>query len=83
MRVESPEQLWPNEAFIPMKAEGLRRLCMKWLFPGLLIALVIGPHPWARSLYIGQIIVLLNDLSAMIIVFAANRGRIWPILLIC
>ena len=71
-----------QRSFVPITVAGLNPLCMKWLFPGLMLALVIGPQPWARPFYFGQMFVLLNDLAAAIIVFTTFRARLWPLVLI-
>lgn len=59
----------------------LKALCMKWLFPGLISALVIGPQPWVHPI-VGQTIVLVNDLAAAVIIIATFRDRLWPLVLI-
>lgn len=61
---------------------GLKQVCMKWLFPGLILALVIGPQPWAKPFFLGQMIVLVNDISAAVIILSTFRGRFWPWVLI-
>lgn len=60
---------------------GLKSLSMIWLFPGLISALVVGPQPWAHPL-VGQMIVMLNDIAAGIIIIATFRGSLWPLGLI-
>lgn len=60
----------------------LKQTCMKWLFPGLILAIVIGPQPWAQPFYLGQMIVLINDMSAAVIILATFRGRFWPVVLL-
>lgn len=61
---------------------GLKQVCMKWLFPGLILALVMGPQPWAQQFFLGQMIVLVNDVSAAVIILSTFRGRFWPLVLI-
>ena len=61
---------------------GLKQVCMKWLFPGLILALVIGPQPWAQQFLLGQMIVWVNDVSAAVIILSTFRGRFWPLILI-
>jgi len=68
------------EADKPITLAGLKPLCMKWLFTGLVSALVIGPQPGMPSI-VGQMIVLLNDLAAVVIILSTFRSK-WPLGLI-
>ncbi|MCP4652304.1 MAG: hypothetical protein GY858_02820 [Candidatus Omnitrophica bacterium] len=61
--------------------DDLKKVCMWWLFPGILLTVVIGPHGWARPFYIGQIVVLFNDVAALFIILYAFRSKAWPLIL--
>jgi len=55
-------------------------LCVQWLIPGLLIAMVVGNQLWMLGPFnIGQMIGWVNGLAAAIIVIKVFRRRLWPI----
>jgi len=57
-------------------------LALRWIFPGLVIAMVVGNQPWTVSGFsIGQAVSWLVDLAALLIVARFFRGHLWPYLL--
>jgi hypothetical protein len=63
----------------------IEQLATLWLFPGLLLAMVVGNQLWMLGpLYYGQMISWLNIAAAVIVVHKNFRNESWPwILVIC
>lgn len=63
----------------------LQLLSVKWLFPGLVVAVVVSNQPWMLGpLKIGQYISLVNYLASMVIVLTTFRHKIWPwVFIVC
>jgi hypothetical protein len=66
-----------------IKLTSLQLLSVKWLFPGLFMAMVASNQPWMLgSLKIGQYISLVNYLAVAVIVFTTFRRKLWPMFIL-
>lgn len=64
-------------------SSGSQRLAARWIFPGLIAAMVAGNQGWTVGpVAIGQVLSWLNDLSAVVLVLGRFRGRSWPLVVI-
>jgi len=70
---------------VSISLTSIQLLSVKWLFPGLVIAMVVSNQPWMLGpLKIGQYISLVNYLAVAVIVLTTFRRKLWPlIILIC
>lgn len=61
----------------------VQRLAAHWIFPGLVIAMVVGNQQWAVGPFLlGQMLSWVNDAAAAVIVFGRFQGRRWPVVLV-
>jgi len=73
----------PDRATKLITTDLLQSLSAKWLFPGLLIAMVAGNQLWKLGpFYIGQMFSWINAAAAVIIVLSAFRRKLWPRMLL-
>lgn len=62
---------------------GVQRVAQHWIFPGLVVAMVVGNQGWTLGpLLAGQAVSWVNDAAAAIIVLGRFRDRRWPWMLL-
>jgi hypothetical protein len=64
-------------------SERVQRAAARWIFPGLIAAMVAGNVGWMIGrLPLGQVLSWINDAAAVALVFGRFGGRRWPVALV-